>query len=109
MRVLNDELGIVRGRNARGQTFFDGLKLLGQTVPGRGEIKVEEEDVEEEAGKVPEVKSEPDARSEREARSEPEGIRFAVQRNMYREDVCRELDKTGRFPTCDSCSIGDFQ
>ena len=109
MRVLNDVLGIVRRRNTRGQTFFDGLKLLGQTVPGRGEIEVDEEDVEEEAGKVPEVRLEPEARSQPKVRSEPEGIRFAVQRKMYREDVYREFDKTGRFPTCDSCSIGDFR
>ena len=110
MRVLNDVLGIVRRRNARGQTFFDGLKLLGQTVPGRGEIEVEEEDGEEEAA-VPDEKAAevPEVRSEPKVRSEPEGIRFAVQRDMYREDVCRELDKTGRFPTCDSCSIGDFR
>jgi hypothetical protein len=48
LRVLNDVLGIVRRRNARGQSFFDGLKLLGQTVPERGEIEVEFEDEEEE-------------------------------------------------------------
>jgi len=109
LMVLNDVLGIVRRRNARGQTFFDSLNLLGQVSPERGAIDVVMDDGEEEAAEVPEVRLEPKVRLEPEVRSEPEGIRFAVQRDMYREDVCRELDKTGRFPTCDSCSIGDFR
>ena len=110
MRVLNDVLGIVRRRNARGQTFFDSLNHLGQMVPDRGAIDVVVVEGEEEAA-VPDEKAAevPEVRSGPKVRSEPEGIRFAVQRKMYREDVYREFDKTGRFPTCDSCSIGDFR
>ena len=61
LRVLNDVLGIVRRRNARGQSFFDGLKLLGQTVPERGEIEVEFEDEEEEY--FPLKRKQPESRS----------------------------------------------